>query len=127
VKIESIRDVQRWLASKSAAVQRIKEAAALTKRDEVRVHLKEWQVTQREGMIFPVMLQEFHDKVSKAAQKLQLELSDSAAQPPSISDSAQQPASSTAQQSAPMDAAANVGLDQNPARAHPKAQQRKRA
>ena len=63
------------------------------------------------------MLDEFQGKVIKAAQKLQLELS----------DSAEQPAASTVGQSAPMDTADGVDFDDEPFLAALRARQRKRA
>jgi len=107
MQISSILDVRRWLAKEPIAscnnegVRRIREVAALTKRDDIKPHLKKWQVAQQRGERFlsvEELLHEFHNKIITAAQKLQL--CRSAAQPALISAGAQQPASSTAQQSA---------------------------
>ena len=130
-KIVSIRDVQRWLAydhiasCSSADVQRIREAVAVLshpkpRQEDVQPLQGKWQVAQKkEKQPRPLseVLQEFKDKVIKAAQKLQQQLP----------DSAEQPASSTAEQSVPMDTAADVGLDEDPVLAELRANQRKRA
>ena len=63
------------------------------------------------------ILHDFQGKVIKAAQKLQLELS----------DSAERPAASSVEQSAPMDTADGVDLDEHPVLAELGARQRKRA
>ena len=118
LKILSIRDVQRWLAKEpiascsSADMQRIREAAAVLSRpkprkEDVRPLQSKWQVLQKKDKkpsLLREVLQEFQGKVIKAAQKLQLELS----------DIAEQPAAITVGQSAPMDTPDGVDFDDEP-------------
>ena len=123
LKIVSIRDVQRWLAKEpiascsSADVRRIREVVALTRKEDVKPLLKKWEVPQQRGKAWEQYLHEFQGKVIKAAQKLQLELS----------DSAEQPAASGIEQAASMDTADGVDLDEDPVLAELRARQRKRA
>ena len=131
MKVLSIRDVQRWVPEEpiascsSADAQRIREAVAVLsrprpKQEDVRPLQSKWQVAQKEDKkTRPLgdVLQEFQTKVIKAAKKLQLELSDSAAQL----------ASSTVEQFAPMDTAASVDLDEEPVLSELGARLRKRA
>ena len=109
LKILCIRDVQRWLAEEpiascsSAHVQRIREAVAVLshpkpRKQDVRSLQSKWRVAQntdKKPRPLEEVLHEFKGKVINAAQKLQLELS----------DSAEQPAASSVEQSAPMDTA----------------------
>ena len=131
LKILSIRDVQRWLAEEpiascsSADAQRIREAVGVLshpkpRKEDVRPLQSKWQVAQKKDKKprpLVEVLHEFQGKVIKAAKKLQLELS----------DSAEQPASSTVEQSAPMDTADGVDLDEEPFLAELRVRQRKRA
>ena len=139
LKITSIRDVQRWLASEAIGsystvdVETIREAAVVLsnskpRQEEVRPFLKKWKVEQKRDSKHIELLQELKGKVIKAAQKLQQQLLDSAAQAasstaeqlvrieeaarqPTASSSAEQPASSAAEQSARMDTSDGNELD----------------
>ena len=154
LKITSIPDVQRWLAFEAIAsystadLESIREAAAALStpkpgQEDVRPLLKKWQVgLQRDKKLYE-LVQEFKGKVAKAAQKLQQQLLDSAAQSvPSTaeqpgrmeeasrqstaSSSAEQPASSAVEQSARMDTIDGVDPDDNPMFTRLQARQRKR-
>ena len=95
LKISSIHDVQRWMAEEpiasysSADAQRLREAVAVLsnpkpRKEDVRPLQSKWQVAQqvdRNPRPLRDVIQEFQTKVIDAAKKLQLELSDSAAQP----------------------------------------------
>ena len=131
-QLQSIRDVQRWLAEEHIAscsgadVQRIREAVAVLSRpkprkEDVQPLQSKWQVAQRQEdkkkRLLDDVLHEFQGKVIKAAQKLQLELS----------GSAEQPAASTVGQPASMNTADSVDCDDEPWLAELKANQRKRA
>ena len=77
------------------------------------------------------ILSEFHAKVIKAAQKIQVELADTSEQPAQgssgASGSAEQPAVSTVEQSVHTDTADGIDLDEDPFFAELRARQRKRA
>ena len=154
LKIICIRDVQRWLASEAIArystadLESIREAAAALstpkpRQEDVRTFLKKWQVGPQRDKKHYELLQEFQSKVIKAAQKLQQQLLDSAAQAASsmaeqpvrmeeasrqqtASSSAEQPASSAVEQSARMDTIDGVDSDDNPMVTRLQARQRKR-
>ena len=105
-KILSIRDVQRWLAQEpiasciSADAQRIREAVAVLlhptpRKEDVRPLQPQWHIARqrdRKQRSPEDVLQELEDKVIKAAQKVQHNMSDSAGQPAVLADSADQPA-----------------------------------
>ena len=154
LKITCIRDVQRWLASEAIArystadLESIREAAAALstpkpRQEDVRPFIKKWQLGPRRDKTHYEMLQEFQGKVIKAAQKLQQQLRDSAAQSASstaqqlvrmeeasrqqtASSSAEQPASSDVEQSARMDTIDGVDSDANSIFTRLQARQRKR-
>ena len=153
-KITCIRDVQRWLASEAIArysigdLESIREAAAALstpkpRQEDVRPFIKKWQLGPRRDKTHYEMLQEFQGKVIKAAQKLQQQLRDSAAQSASstaqqpvrmeeasrqqtASSSAEQPASSDVEQSARMDTIDGVDSDDKSMVTRLQARQRKR-
>ena len=155
LKITSIRDVRRWLASEAIAsystvdLESIREAAAVLansnpKQEEVRPFLKKWKVERKRDSKHNEVLQELKGNVIKAAQKLQQQLLDSAAQAasstaeqpvrmeaasrqPTASSSAEQPAPSAAEQFARMDTIDGVESDDNPLVTRLKARHRKRA
>ena len=95
LRITSIRDVQRWLAEErvasctSADAQRIREAVPVLSRptprqEDVQPLQSKWQVAQRQDKKprpLPEVIQEFRNKIIKAAQKLQQQLADSTEQP----------------------------------------------
>ena len=154
LKITCIRDVQRWLASEAIGsystvdVETIREAAVVLsnskpRQEEVRPFLKKWKVEQKRDSKHIELLQELKGKVIKAAQKLQQQLLDSAAQAasstaeqpvrieeaarqPTASSSAEQPASSAAEQSARMDTSDGVDSDDNTMVTRLEARHRKR-
>ena len=86
LKLSSIRDVQRWLAMEpiascsSADMQRIREAVAVLvpakpRQEDVRPLQSKCLVAQqknKEPRPLPEVVDEFRDKVIKAAQQLQL-------------------------------------------------------
>jgi len=154
LKITCIRDVQRWLASEAivrystADLESIRKAAAALstpkpRQEDVRPFLKKWQVEQKRDSKYHKQLSEFEGKVIKAAQKLQQQLLDSAAQAASsmaeqpvrmeeasrqqtASSSAEQTASSAVEQSARMDTIDGVDSDDNPMLTRLKGRHRKR-
>ena len=150
LKITSIRDVQRWLDSEAIAsystvdLESIREVAAVlansTRKEDVRPFLKKWQVERKRDSKHNELLQELKGNVIKAAQKLQQQLSDSAAQAaeqparmeaaprqPTACSSAEQPAPSAAEQFARMDTIDGVESDDNPMVTRLTARHRKRA
>ena len=88
LKVSSIRDVQRWLAMEpiascsSADMQRIREAAAVLshkkpRQEDVQPLQSKWGVAQKKNKKrrpLEEVVDEFRDKVIKAAQQLQVEL-----------------------------------------------------
>ena len=130
LKISSIHDVQRWMAEEpiasysSADAQRLREAVAVLsnpkpRQEDVRPLQSKWQVAQqihKKTRPLGDVIQEFKTKVIEAAKKLQLDLSDSAAQP----------VLSAVEQFAPMDTTASVELDAEPAVSELGARQRSR-
>ena len=96
--ITIIHGIQRWLAEDhvasctSADAQRIREAVAVLSRPkprqkDVRPLQGKWLVAQKQNdkpRPLADVIQEFQRRVIKAAQTLQLELSDSAEQPATI-------------------------------------------
>ena len=113
------------------------------RQEEVRPFLKKWKVEQKRDSKHIELLQELKGKVIKAAQKLQQQLLDSAAQAasstaeqfvrieeaarqPTASSSAEQPASSAAEQSARMDTSDGVDSDDNTMVTNLEARHRKR-
>ena len=131
LKLSSIRDVQRWLAMEpiascsSADMQCIRQAAAVLvqekpRQEDVQPLASKWRVVQfknKKRRPLPEVVDELRDKVIKAAQQLQVELS----------GSAEQPAASTVGQPGPMDAADSVDFDDPPWLTELKVRQRKRA
>ena len=96
VSIKSIRGVERWLTEDhvvsctSADAQRIREAVVVLsrpkpKQEDVQPLQSKWQVAHRNPDTtkrkLPEVIEEFRDKIIKAAQKLQQQLADSAEQP----------------------------------------------
>ena len=125
-KILSMQDVQRWLAEPyvvrchSADLERLKEAAAVLSRskprkEDVRELQNDWQVSSRKPL--PEVIQEFRNKIIKAAQKMQQRLL----------DSAEPPASSGMEQSARMDTTEVVDFQHDPMLTRLKDRQSKRA
>ena len=125
-KILSMQDVQRWLAEPhivrchSADLERLKEAAAVLSRskprqEDVRKLQNDWQVSSRKPL--PGVIQEFRNKIIKAAQKMQQRLL----------DSAEPPASSGVEQSARMDTTEVVDFQHDPMLTRFKDRQSKRA
>ena len=92
LKIASIRDVERWLATAHVAscsnvdAQRIRETVAVLlqrrpRQEDVRPPQSKWQVAQtkdKKPRPLGEVLQELESKVIKAAQKLHHQLADSA-------------------------------------------------
>ena len=107
LQLSSIRDVQRWLAMEpiascsSADMQRIREAVAVLvpgkpRKEDVRPLQSKWRVARsknKKEIPLPEVVDELREKVIKAAQQLQVELS----------GSAEQPAASIVGQPGPMD------------------------
>ena len=139
LKVSSIRDVQRWLAKESIAscssadMQRIREAVAVLvpakpRKEDVRPLQSKWLVAQQRNKKprpLAEVVDEFRDKVIRAAQQLQVELSGSVEQPVAsiagqpgpmdeLSSSAEQAAASTVGQPGPTDTADGVDFDVRP-------------
>ena len=124
LKISSMRDVERWLAEESIAscdsvdMHDIREAAAVLscpnpRQEDVRPLQNKWQVAQKKNKKprpLSEVVHEFQGKVIKATQKLQQQLSDSAAE-----------------QSARMDTNDGVDCDDNPMLTRLQARQRRSA
>ena len=152
LKLSSIRDVQRWLAMEpiascsSADMQRIREAVAVLvpakpRKEDVRPLQSKWLVAQQRNKKprpLAEVVDEFRDKVIKAAQQLQVELSGSVEQPVAsiagqpgpmdeLSSSAEQAAASTVGQPGPTDTANGVDFDDEPWLAELKVRQRKKS
>ena len=127
-------------------MQRIREAAAVLvhgkpRKEDVRPLQSKWLVAQKRNKKprpLEEVVHELQDKVIKAAQQLQLELSSSAEQPAAstvgqpgpmdeLSSSAEQPAASTVGQPGAMDTADSVDFDDPPWLTELKVRQRKRA
>ena len=130
-QLQSIRDVQRWLAEEHIAscsgadIRRIREAVAVLSRpkprqEDVQPLQGKWQVAQqkyKKRRPLDDVLHEFQGKVIKAAQQLQVELS----------SSAEQPAASTVGQPGAMDTADSVDFDDPPWLTELKVRQRKKS
>ena len=131
LQLQSIGDVKRWLAMEpiascsTADMQRIREAAVVLshkkpRKEDVRPLQSKWRVAQKKNKQprpLEEVVDEFRDKVIKAAQQLQVELS----------GSAEQPAASTVGQPGSMDTADSVDFDDPPWLTELKVRQRKRA
>ena len=131
LQLQSIGDVKRWLAKEpiascsTADMQRIREAAAVLshkkpKQEDVEPLQSKWGVAQKKNKKrrpLEEVVDEFRDKVIKAAQQLQGKLS----------YSAEQTAASTVGQPGPTDTADGVDFDDEPWLAELKMRQRKRA
>ena len=112
LKVSAIHDVQRWLAMEpiascsSADMQRIREAVAVLvpakpRQQDVRPLQSKWLVAQQRNKKprpLAEVVHELQDKVIKAAQQLQLELS----------GSVEQPVASIAGQPGPMDQLSSI-------------------
>ena len=137
LKISSIRDLQGWLAQepmkscRSSDAERIRQLAAVLLRpkprqQDLRPFHSEWQVSRwqdgckkrsdKQPRLLPEVIREFQDKIIKAAEKLQQQLS----------DGAEQPTSTAVEQSARMDTTDGVDSDDNPMVTRLQARQRKR-
>ena len=135
--LQSIRDVQRWLASESlpsgsTEMQRVRAAvqvlaAANPRKEDLRPlqSPSNWNVpgkVKQKPRPLPEVIEELKGKVLEAARKLQRELGESRS---SESGSAEQPASSAVEQSARMDTTDGVDFDDDPGLARLRARQRK--
>jgi len=117
---------------RSSDAERIRQLAAVLLRpkprqQDLRPFHSEWQVSRwqdgckkrsdKQPRLLPEVIREFQNKIIKAAQKLQQQLS----------DGAEQPTSTAVEQSARMDTTDGVDSDANPMLTRLKARQSKRA